>query len=92
MPNSDSISSSSIPSTVPLDSLKPGDLAVVKELRLPKDQALRFLEMGFFPGEEVRLIRRSPLGDPLEVEVMGIRLGIRQADALAIQVQPTVVR
>src|SRR5262245_38310696 len=42
---------------------------------------VRLLEMGFTEGAEVRLVRRAPLGDPLEVLVRGTRVCLRKADA-----------
>lgn len=43
---------------------------------------LRLVEMGMREGERVRLLRRAPLGDPLEVHLAsGPRLCLRRADA-----------
>ncbi len=42
---------------------------------------LRLCEMGLVPGTVVRVTRRAPLGDPLEVAVRGTRVVLRQADA-----------
>lgn len=42
---------------------------------------LRLFEMGLSRGVRVRVTRRAPLGDPLEVEVRGTRLCLRRADA-----------
>ncbi len=53
---------------------------------MPPEHALRFIELGFSPGETVRFIRRSPLDGPIEVEVMGVRQGIRQSDAEMIRI------
>jgi len=43
--------------------------------------------MGFMPGERLRLVRRAPLGDPIEVEIGGAHLALRHADAALIQVR-----
>lgn len=71
---------------ISLDLVEPGESGVIQELRFPEEEKLMFIELGFLPGETVRLVRRSPWGDPLEVEVMGVRQGIRASDAAAIQV------
>ncbi len=42
---------------------------------------LRLFEMGLSRGVQVRVTRRAPLGDPLEVEVRGTRLCLRRDDA-----------
>ena len=45
---------------------------------------LRLLEMGLIPGTEVRVVRRAPLGDPLEVEVRGCHLAVSGANAACL--------
>ena len=47
----------------------------------------RLLELGFVPGTHVRVVRRAPLGDPVEVVLHGYHLSLRRADASAILVQ-----
>jgi ferrous iron transport protein A len=42
---------------------------------------LRLLEMGLVPGAAVVLTRRAPFGDPLEIELCGTRLVLRQREA-----------
>jgi Fe2+ transport system protein FeoA len=39
-------------------------------------------------GCHVRLVRRAPLGDPLEVELLGYRLAVRAKDVRKILVRP----
>ena len=64
-----------------------GEAAALGELKLPEDAAGRLAEMGLLPGATVRMIRRAPLGCPIEFEVAGARLALRQADAAQIFVQ-----
>ena len=40
----------------------------------------RLADLGFVAGTEVKVIRRAPLGDPIEIEVRGYRLCLRRAD------------
>jgi Fe2+ transport system protein FeoA len=47
----------------------------------------RLREMGLLPGAPIRLVRRAPLGCPLEFEVAGARLAIRGRDAARIFTQ-----
>lgn len=46
----------------------------------------RLLELGLVPGTNVMVVRVSPLGDPLELEVRGSRLSLRKKEALSIEV------
>jgi hypothetical protein len=45
--------------------------------------------MGLTPGEQVRVIGRAPLGDPLEVEIRGYRLSLRHSEAARVAVATT---
>jgi len=46
----------------------------------------RLLDMGVTRGTPVRLERRAPLGDPIQIQVKGYRLAIRDAEARLIEV------
>ena len=41
----------------------------------------RILDMGLLPGLKIRVIRRAPLRDPMEVEARGNPVSIRRAEA-----------
>ncbi len=45
----------------------------------------RLYGLGFLPGAEIRVARRMPFGGPLEVEVRGVRMGLRVQDARWIE-------
>lgn len=47
----------------------------------------RLLELGFVPGTELRLVRRSAAGGTLEVAVRGGRVSLRLAEAQVLQVE-----
>ena len=49
--------------------------------------ALRLLEMGLVPGVEVALLKRAPLGDPLELRVRGFHLSLRYREAASVRVE-----
>ena len=67
--------------------LADGEEALLGGMNLPEAMGDRLREMGLLPGATVRLIRRAPLGCPIEFEVGGSRLALRQADATQIFVQ-----
>ena len=64
-----------------LDELRCGKRAMVSEVTGEGALRLRLLDMGFVPGTEVRVIRRAPAGDPIEVELRDYRITLRQKDA-----------
>ena len=51
----------------------------------------RLLEMGLCPGVALDVIRRAPLGDPLEVRVRGYLLSLRLDQAAQVSVASLTV-
>jgi len=39
----------------------------------------RILDMGMVPGAEVKVIRKAPMGDPIEFEVKNYKLSMRKS-------------
>lgn len=64
-----------------LSELNPGDRAVVKAVTATSVLGRRLMDMGLLRGSEVSVIRKAPLGDPVEVEVKGYRLSLRVDEA-----------
>ncbi len=52
------------------------------------DSSLRLRELGFVTGTSVTLVRRGPLGDPVEIELRGYRICLRNRDLAGVQVTP----
>ena len=49
-------------------------------------QKTRMLQMGFTPGTRVRIFRRAPMADPLEIKVRGTRMLLRRDECQNIRV------
>lgn len=47
----------------------------------------RLRELGFVPGTTVSVLRRGPLGDPLQLELRGYRICLRKNDLAPIHVE-----
>lgn len=47
----------------------------------------RLLEMGFCNGASVEVIRRAPLGDPIEFRLRGYHLSLRDEQAKFVQIK-----
>ena len=43
--------------------------------------------MGVIPGEKVKIIRASPLGDPLQLEIKNYNLSLRKSECELIEVE-----
>lgn len=79
---------------LPLTSLKEGESGVVTSIKLRgrgKHSGLglqrRLLDMGLTPGTRVVVVKSSPFGGPLEVQVRGSRLAIGRGVAERIYVE-----
>ena len=70
-----------------LDTLKPGDEAVVIEMEGEADDVERLMEMGLIAGTSVKVIKLAPLGDPIEIAMRGYHLSLRRAEAAGIIVE-----
>ena len=47
----------------------------------------RLLALGLIPGVELTLIRVAPLGDPVEINVRGFSLCLRQQEATKLDLE-----
>ena len=74
------------PSIVSLKSLSDGESGVVERIELTGATKRRLIEMGITPGTRVGVLKRAPLGDPIEILLRGFSLTIRGEDAEEILV------
>ena len=74
--------------TTNLSDLTIGQLGTVVGINL-HDMRLKkhLMEMGFTTDTHVKLRKRAPLGDPLEIEIRGYSISLRKADAQHILVE-----
>ena len=69
-----------------LGDLSPGDHARVGAVACAPRVRRRLLEMGLLPGTELVVVRRAPLGDPIEVRLRGYSLSLRRSEASGVEV------
>jgi len=72
---------------VPLGELPVGSRARVVEIGGSGKHQRRMLDMGFVPGAGVTVIRKAPLGDPIEYHVKGTAIAMRCTDADSVMVE-----
>lgn len=74
---------------IPLTQLKDGASAIIKDIPVGHDEHItRLRELGLVPGTKIRVVRRAPLGDPIEVAVRGSRIAMRRSEARHIEILP----
>ncbi len=70
-----------------LAALHPGQSARITRVNGTGPVSRRMADMGLVPGQEIQLIRLAPLGDPLDLTLMGYRLSLRREEALQVDVE-----
>lgn len=70
-----------------LNTLKPGDEAVVRQLTGEPETSARLMEMGLIVGTRIKVVRFAPLGDPIEIVMRGYHFTLRGAEAAHIVVE-----
>ena len=74
------------PKTCPLSKLGVGCLGQVVSVDGEHDIRRRLLEMGFCNGATVEVVRRAPMGDPIEFRLRGYHLSLRSDQAGCVKV------
>lgn len=71
-----------------LDLVQAGAAAELVDIDPCNGLRTRLMEMGLTPGTHLSVVRRAPLGDPIEIKVRGYRLSIRKQEAALIRCRP----
>ena len=73
-----------------LSTLQPGQTAIITTMQQNGLVNRRLLEMGLVCGSKIKIIRRAPLGDPIEIEIRDYKLTLRkkEADTITVEAQP----
>ncbi len=71
-----------------LDELQVGDRARIVRVDAKGAIRRRLLEMGFVRGEQLKVERLAPLGDPMELVIKGYHLSLRREESACILVIP----
>lgn len=78
----------SIMSATTLAELPVGTDAIVQAMPTGRSCLTRLREMGIVPGARVRVTRRAPFGEPIEICVRGSHLSMRNHEAAFIAISP----
>jgi len=77
------------PTTCKLNQLGIGACGSVVSVGGDADVRRRLLEMGFCNGATVEVVRRAPLGDPIEFRLRGYHLSLRDEQAKHVMIART---
>lgn len=70
-----------------LSELEAGEKAIIVSLE-DEELILKLMEMGFIPGEEIKVEQIAPLGDPISVMIAGYQVSLRinEADSIIVEI------
>ena len=72
---------------ITLDTLKPGQAATVTQVGGTGALRHHLLDMGFTPRTGVELIKRAPMGDPIQIKLRGYEITLRLAEAQLLAIE-----
>lgn len=70
-----------------LNEISRGGCCVMTDLTAEGALGQRLMDLGFFPGARIKVVRNAPLVDPVEIELEGTFLTIRHQEASFIEVK-----
>ena len=70
-----------------LDELDPGTACTMADLTVGGALGQRLMDLGFYPGAEIEIVRNAPLVDPVEIHLDGYLVSIRHDEARHIEVE-----
>lgn len=74
--------------TLTLDQLSLNNTALITKLNTTNlSYRNKLLAMGITPGCKVTIVRKAPLGDPIQITIRGFQLCLRKVEAAGIQVE-----
>lgn len=73
---------------ITLAEMLPGESAIVEEVLVEGPLGRRLMDLGLLPKTRIRVLRRSPLGDPTVYALRGYQLCLRTGDASMVRVRP----
>ncbi len=72
-----------------LSDLKPGDSCVITKVNGEGHIRRRLFDMGVTPGAEVVIVKKAPLGDPIQVTIRNYELTLRKNESALVEVKET---
>lgn len=70
-----------------LSDQKPGYKGKIKKITGAEDIKRRIIEMGLTTGTKIEIMRKAPLGDPIEIKARSFRVSLRHTEAFNIIVE-----
>lgn len=72
-----------------LSYLKPGQSCIVKKVNGEGKLRRRLFDMGVTPGAEILVVKKAPLGDPIQITIRNYELTLRKNESALVEVEIT---
>lgn len=72
-----------------LTEFQPGDEGVILMVKGEGRIRRRLFDMGVTPGANVLMVKKAPLGDPIEIVIRGYDLTLRKDEAEFVEMEKT---
>lgn len=72
---------------ISLDKLEINKEGKIVNVNLEKQSKFRLLDMGIIPNTKVKIVKKAPLGDPIQIYLRGYNITIRKEIARNILVE-----
>jgi ferrous iron transport protein A len=69
---------------LPLSQFQMGSLVQIEKVQLEGTMKRRLLDLGFIPGAAVKVLQKSPLGDPVAYQVSNTTIALRKEESSLI--------
>ena len=67
-----------------LNEFEINEVGIIKKVEGEGKIRKRLFDMGVTPGATVKLVKKAPLGDPLEINIRGYELTLRKNEAMLV--------
>lgn len=69
-----------------LADLAPGERGTIAGFRESGPAVHRLMQLGVIEGQPFTVVRTAPMGDPIEIEILGYALSLRRTEARVVLV------
>jgi ferrous iron transport protein A len=73
-----------------MSDLKPGDKGTVLKVEHMGETTGRLMDLGLHKGASFKVVRKAPLGDPMEIKLRGTLLALRMKEAESVIVEKEI--
>ena len=70
-----------------ISDLIPNEKGIITDVKIHGALGQRLMDLGFYPGVRIRVVRNAPLVDPVEIELDGYHVSLRHEEANLVEIE-----